>query len=172
MWRNELMGRECLDSVISTGIHDSNTPVFQHSIFRSHDFPQSRIAKLLLAPASTGQNGIFMFIPRGAAAEKPQHATARVGDLMNCVWRYGNGIADTHLAGLLGDSHQPPAFQNVVDLFGLNMVMGGRSPTSRQPRLGKRLVADARVAMSQKLPDFRPVLRGEGWDLFNVLDVH
>jgi hypothetical protein len=40
-------------------------------------------------------------------------------------------------------------------------MMGRRAAADRQPRLGQRLIANARVAMAEKLADFGTVFRNK-----------
>ncbi len=95
------------------------------------------------------QHCVFVLVGWRTTAEEFQDRLACIGDLVKCSGRDGDGVARNNVLALLADPHQPFAFENVVDLLGLHVVMAGRRGTRRKPRFGQRLVLDARVAISQ-----------------------
>ena len=131
-----------------------------------------RIAAAWSATPTLLQDGVVVFVAGGAAAEKPQHARAAVGDAMMRSRRDGDRVAGTNRLHLIADLHQRLAFENEVDLFGLQVVVRRRARAGGEPGLGERLIANARVAMREQFADFRAVLGDKGRRPREALDVH
>src|SRR5262249_23327921 len=68
--------------------------------------------------------------------------------------------------------HAALAFQDVIDFFGLGVIVRRCAGARRYPRLGQTLLRDARIAVRKQLADFRSILRREGWNAGDVVDVH
>ena len=86
--------------------------------------------------------------------------------------RNGNGVAGHHGFQLTTDLHLAHPFQNVVNLLGSNVVVCQGVSAGRQTSFGQRLVADARIALRQKLPNLGAVFGDEGRNAVEFLDVH
>lgn len=65
-----------------------------------------------------------MFVAGHTAAQQPQLDLPVVMDLMNCTGRDGDGITFDDVSVLTSDGHPAGAGQNIVNFFGLGMIVG------------------------------------------------
>ena len=120
---------------------------------------------------SWGKNRVFMFIGGCAATEELHTLPPRIGNLVVGTGWNGNGVALPDLAFLFTDLHGARAFEDVVELLGLHVMVACRGSSGGKPCLRQRLVLDARVAVGQKFADLGTVFRGERLHVFNVDNV-
>ena len=112
-------------------------------------------------PSTTFQHRVIMLVAGGTTAQEPERTAARVGDLVRRARWDRHSVAGAHGCRFLSDPHQAAPIEDEVDLFGRDVMVRGCATARRQTGLGQRLVANGRIAMGQKLPNLRAVLRGE-----------
>src|ERR1700722_16928508 len=119
-----------------------------------------------------GDNGVGMFVCRGAAAQEAQDLTTGSPQFMPLAGENRDGIARLVLPQLAFDADFSCSMGDVIDFLGDSMKMFLGGATHRQARLGKALLADAGISMREQFADFRSVLGGERSNLVELLNVH
>lgn len=96
---------------------------------------------------------VVVLITGGARAEKHQFLRTSISDGMPEARWNGNRIARPDQPGLIAQGHCCNPGEDVVDLLSNGMVVRRCGLSHGKPRLGQRLVSNARVAMGQQLPN-------------------
>jgi len=118
------------------------------------------------------EDGIFVRVRRGAAAEEDEVVGAGVRDGVAGVGRDEDGVEWADVAGLVADGDAAGAGEDVVDLLGPGMAMRLGGAAGRDEGLGEALAGRRGVRAVEQRADGRAVLGGEGGAVVAVDDFH
>lgn len=119
-----------------------------------------------------GDNCILVLVRGRAGAKQLEGGGAGVPDLVFFAGRDGNGIADANGVLFALDAHAALAFGDEIDFFGFDVVVLLRGVANGNARFCEALLADTGIAVRKEFADFGAILRDEGGDVLEVLDIH
>ena len=109
----------------------------------------------------SGEEGIFVRVGRGAAAEEAEGFAGCDG--VPCAGRDEDRVAGADGARLSVDFHFTAAAEDEIKLLGESVIMALRGSACGDLRLGEALVFDGRVGSVEDAADGGAVLGGEGF---------
>lgn len=89
----------------------------------------------------------MILVPRGAAAEKPEHLISDVLNRVRRARRDGNRISRPNKPDFVANLHPSSPFEDVIDLFRCGMIVRRRLFARRQSRFREALLPNNRIAM-------------------------
>ena len=119
----------------------------QQLLARFPDLDANEVASTLSLIVT--DDGVLVLVAGRATAKKDERIFLGVFDLVNRPWRNGNGIPYPDRLPFLSKPHPTATLQDVVDFFGLGVVVSKGDASGRDSRFSQRLLLDARVSMGE-----------------------
>jgi len=110
------------------------------------------------------QDRVAILVSWNTTTEQVKRFWAGVPQLVPMAWRNRDGVAGLNLTDLAFDANSSGAARDKVNFLGFRMKMFLGAGAREQAGLSEALAANGGVSISQQLPDFRAVFRGEGGD--------